>query len=91
MFAHKLSTDAGARNDILCRYAPSGLSVTIKFYDMAKHLNVRGQTATEGGAQNDTLCRYTPSGVSIKFDDAAKQLNVRGQTATEACAQKCHF
>ena len=80
MFAHKLTTEAGAQHDILCRYTPSGFGVTIKLDDMAKHLNVRGQTATEAGAQYDTLCRYTPSGVSIKFDDTAKQLNVRAQT-----------
>ena len=52
-------TEAGAQNVSLCRYTPSGLSVTIKFDDIAKPLNVRVQTATEAGAQNATFCNNT--------------------------------
>ena len=55
------ATEAGAQNDMLCRYTPSRLNDTINCHDMARHLNVRRQSGTEAGAQNATFCHITPS------------------------------
>ena len=55
------ATEAGAHNDIMRSYKPSGLSVAIKFDDRARHLNVRAQTATEAGAQKCHFCHNAPS------------------------------
>ena len=73
---------------MLCRYPLSGVSVTIKFDDMARQLNARRQSGTEAGEKNDELCRYTPS---VLLSDMARHLNVRKQSATEADTLNAKF